>query len=101
MLATELLTQLLELQRDDPDFSKFEVYLDVVSRESYAADQAWQAAGAIGEFVDEYIAEGEVLDIIVPTAFDLTGPTPVEIGRYIVIRGLELEDESAPNAQEA
>src|SRR5687768_4968483 len=53
MSAKNLWEELDSLRKERADFDSLEVYVDVVSRQSYEEEQAWDGEG---EFTETYIA---------------------------------------------
>lgn len=98
MLAKELLNELKVLRRQRPDFDTLEVYVDVLDQRSYDEEQA-VASRPLDEAIEvteSVVAVGIVYDIMVPTAYDLDGDTPVPRETYVLLRAVEDTDTPAP-----
>lgn len=90
MTAKELLEQLESLRNERADFDDLEIYVDVITRQSYEREQAWDGEG---EFEEDFVNEGSAFDLVVPTSYDLSGKEMIATGDYILIRSVELEED--------
>lgn len=88
MNAKDLLDELESLRKEHSDFDNLPVYVDVVTRDSYETEKAWNGEG---EFTETYIAEGSAFEMVVPTGYDMSEPEMKPIGDYVLIRSVETD----------
>jgi len=94
LTAGELLTQLLALKAERPDFDELPVYTEVIDNASYVQNLGELLPGV--EYYDQVEGDGVVYGLVVPQGFTWESGTMQSTGYYLLIQGAVDGDEDVP-----